>query len=74
MKDPGVIAFYSSVRRAANENIKKEVTLCLFEDLLTLYLPVRTFSYVNNKQELHKMASSKSKTTSLLIDIKKHKP
>ena len=25
MKDTGVIAFYSSVRRAANENIKKDI-------------------------------------------------
>ena len=30
MKDTGVIVFYSSVRRAANENIKKDiVAICV---------------------------------------------
>ena len=29
MKDTGVIVFYSSVRRAANENIKKNIVAIL---------------------------------------------
>ena len=29
MKDTGVIVFYSSVRRAANENIKDIVAICV---------------------------------------------
>ena len=71
MKDSSVLSNYSIVRSLAAEKVNKEVALNLLEDLLTLYIHVRTFSFVNQKKEKFKLEAKKQKMNSLRKSIKK---
>ena len=47
-----VLERFAKVRRSSPDNIKKEIAFNLLEDLLTLYVRVRTFSFVNTSQKM----------------------
>ena len=51
--------------------IETELGKNMLEDLLNLYIRVRTFSYVNQKRELFKLESKKKKMNSLRKSLKK---
>ena len=65
MKDISVLSNFSIVRSLAAEKVNQEVTLNLLEDLLTLYIRVRTFSFVNQKKEKFKLEAKKQEMNSL---------
>ena len=71
MSDSVVLSYFSKLRSSSSDHVKKEVALNLLEDLLTLYIRVRTFSYVKDKQQLHKLQANKAKSRSLRTEIKK---
>ena len=53
------------------DKIETELGMNMLEDLLNLYIRVRTFSYVNQKRELFKLESKKKKMNSLRKSLKK---
>ena len=55
MKDTWLLVNFSRLRRNSADPIKKEVALNLLEDLLTLYIRVRAFSYAKDKQQKYKI-------------------
>ena len=62
---------YSKIRSCRTDEVKKEVALNLLEDLLMLYIRVRAFSIVKDKQQLHRLRAKKGKSKSLRTEIKK---
>ena len=71
MKDWRVLAYFESIRRSCDLDVKKEIALNLLEDMLTLYIRVRAHSYAQDKQQLHKMTKGNTKSRSLRTEIKK---
>ena len=71
LKDCGVLSNFNKVRNNSDEKISKEVALNCLEHIIMLYIRVRTFSYVRNIQQLHKIESKKKKANSLRKEIKK---
>ena len=55
MKDCYVLANVSKIRHSSSNEIKKEVALNSLADLLILYIRVRAFSYVKDKQQAFKI-------------------
>ena len=51
--------------------IKKEIALTLLEDLLTLYIHVRTFTFEKSQIQSHKIKQSRLKSRSLRTSLKK---
>ena len=51
--------------------IKNKVALNLLEDLLTLHIRVRTFSFAKGQIQSHKINISRLKSSSLRISLKK---
>lgn len=63
MKKFDVKSNFNKVLQLCTESLKKEVSLNLLEVLLMLYVRVRTFFYVKDKQQLlHKIASDAQKS------------
>ena len=56
-----VVESFSKIRRSFTDSIKKKIAFNLLEDLLTLYILVRTFSYVKDKVQAFKIRYSKIK-------------
>ena len=59
MENCVVLESFAKVRRSSPDNIKKEIAFNLLEDLLTLYIRVRTFSFVKDKGQAFKIRNSK---------------
>ena len=70
MENCMVLESFAKVRRSSPDNIKKEIAFNLLEDLLTLYIRVRTFSYVKDKVQAFKIRNSKTKSRSLRTGMK----
>ena len=70
VEDPWVMVKFSKIKSKSEEKVRKEVVLNLLEDMLTLYIRVRSHSYAKSKQQLHKIQNGKLKTRSLRTDIK----
>ena len=70
MENCMVLESFAKVRRNSPDNIKKEIALNLLEDLLTLCIPVCTFSYVKDKVQAFKIRKSKTKSRSLRTGMK----
>ena len=68
MENCMVLERFAKVRRSSPDNIKKEFNL--LEDLLTLYIRVRTFPYVKDKVQAFKIRNSKTKSRSLRTGTK----
>ena len=72
MKNPIIHENMSKIRsKSANTIIKKEIALNLLEDLLTLYIRVRTFSFAKGQIQSHKIKQSKLNSRSLWTSLKK---
>ena len=71
MKNCSVLTNLKKLRNSASDNIKKEVAVNFLEDLLMLYIRVRTFSYVKNLKECHKIKFDKKRSSSLRTELKK---
>lgn len=71
MKNCSIVNSYSKVRNNCSCEIKNEIALNLLEDLLMLYIRLRTFSFVKQKHQLHKLKTHKNKSKSLRTEIKK---
>ena len=65
-----VLESFAKVRQSSPDNIKREIAFNLLEDLLTLYIRVRTFSYVKDKVQAFKIRNSKTKSRSLRTGMK----
>ena len=65
-----VLESFPKVRRSSPDNIKKEIAFNLLEDLPTLYIRLRTFSYVKDKVQVFKIRNSKTKPRSLRTGMK----
>ena len=65
-----VLESFAKVRRSSPDNNKKETAFNLLEDLLTLYIRVRTFSYVKDKVQAFKIRNNKTKSRSLRTGMK----
>ena len=64
LTDSYVPIHFSKLRDDSPDSIKKEIAFNLLEDLLTLYLRVRVFSFVKNKAQICKIQKSKTKSRS----------
>ena len=71
LEDAIALSYFNSLRRSIHKNVKKKVALNLPEDMLTLYIRVRSHSYAKDKQQLHKISKDKTKSRSLRTEIKK---
>ena len=76
MENCMVLESFAKVRQSSPNNIKKEIAFNLLEDLLTLYICVRTFSDVKDKVQAFKIRNSKTKSRSLRKGMKqlRHSP
>ena len=72
LEDTFVLGCFGDMRRSAEEKVSKEVSLNLLEDMLTLYIRVRSHSYAKDKQQHHKIAKSLNKSRSLRTETKKN--
>jgi len=57
----------------ADTIVPKEVQKTLLEQIVTLFIRVRTFSFAKNTRERHKAAKRESRKRSLRTEIKKIK-
>ena len=73
MENCMVLECFAKVRRSSSDNIKKEIAFNLLEHLLTLYICVHTFSYVNDKVQAFKIRNSKTKSRSLRAGMNQSK-
>ena len=72
MKNPIIHENMSKIRSKSTDTIiKKEINLNLLEDLLTLYIRVRTFSFAKGQIQSHKIKQSRLKSRSLRTSLKK---
>ena len=55
LEDTFVLGCFGDMRRSAEEKVSKEISLNLLEDMLTLYIRVRSHSYAKDKQQHHKL-------------------
>ena len=53
MENCTVLESFAKVRRSSHDDVKKKITLNLLEDILTLYIRVRTFNSVPPKLYFH---------------------
>ena len=70
MENCMVLKRFAKVRQSSPDNIEKEIVFNLLEDFLTLYIRVRTFSYVKDKVQAFKIRNSKTKSRSLRTGMK----
>ena len=72
MMDTQVISMYNSlVDDYDNYSIKSVVQFSVLENMLKLYLRVRSFAFANDSVHNHKLAMNQSKARALRKDIKK---
>ena len=66
-----VISNFNSLCYDIEPKVIKEISFNLFENILTLFTTVRSFSFAKDITEKHKIKSNKSKSPSLQREIKK---
>ena len=72
MKNPIIHENMSKIRSKSTDTIiKREIALNLLQDLLTLYIRVRTFSFAKGQIQSHKIKQSRLKSRSLRTSLKK---
>ena len=67
MKDASVLSYFSSIHQSAEEQIEKEIALNLLEDLLTLYIRVRSHSYAKDKKQEFKISKNSTKNDHFVL-------
>ena len=70
MKDSSVIANFSKLCDQYPQNVKGELRKNMLHDILSLYIRVRTFSFVKDKVQLSKIQSNAKKSKSLRTELK----
>ena len=70
MSNATVLHHATVLKSKSEETIKKEVALNLLEDLLTLCIRVRSFSFASDKQQAYKIQQSKIRARSLRKTLK----
>ena len=71
MEDAFLLSYFGSIRTNCERKVNKEITMNLLEDMLTLYIRVRSHSYANDMKQKHKISKAKVKSRSLRTEIKK---
>ena len=71
MKDPVLLAQYDKIYGCVDPKVSKENALNLLEELISLYLCIRSHSFAKEITESHKMKSKISKERSLRTSIKR---
>ncbi len=71
LQNSEILSQFSKVRGRAEQKADKDIAMDLLEDMFTLYIRVRAFSYAKDCQERHKIKSKKAKEKSLRTSIKK---
>ena len=71
MEDVCVLAYLNSICRSTEEKIKKEISQNLLEDMLTLYIRLRSHFYAKDKQQLHKITKDSIRKRSLRKELAK---
>ena len=71
IEDSFVLFNFSKILHSSSDKIQKEIALNLLEDLLTLYIRVRTFSFVKDKLQAFKISKTQTKSNALRTAIKK---
>eukprot|EP00111_Clytia_hemisphaerica_P012461 TCONS_00036563-protein len=71
MANPFLLANFNSIRHKAETPVKKEIAMNLLDDLLTLYVRIRSHSFAKDKVQSHKMAKNVTKSKSLRGEIKR---
>ena len=66
-----VLTHAAAIRNKSSDLIKKETALNLLEDLLTLYIRVRSFSFAKDQQQVFKIRQAKLKSRSLRTALKR---
>ena len=71
LKDPVLLAQYHKVYGCVDPKVSKENALNLLEQLISLYLHIRSQSFAKDITESYKTKSKKSKERSLRTSIKR---
>ena len=70
MENCSMLESFVKVRRSSPDNIKKEIAFNLLEDLLILYIRVRTFSFAKDKVQVFEIRNSETKSKSVRSGMK----
>ena len=70
LRNSSVLCNFNKLRNMTTEKVSKEITFNLLDQLVLLYIRVRTFSWVKSRNDLEKI-KSKKKVRSLRTEIKK---
>ena len=71
LKNSSVQSHYYNIYSSINPKVSKENAVNLLEELMLLYLRIRSHSFSKDSKETYKMKSKKSKEHSLRTTIKK---
>ena len=63
MKNSSVLSNLNCICYGIDQKVTKEISLNLYEQMLSLFVKVRTFSYAKDIREKHKAAKKKCKKT-----------
>ena len=66
-----VLTHAATIRSTSSDLIKKKIAVNLLEDLLTLYIHVRSFSFAKDQQQAFKIRQVKLKSRSLRTALKR---
>ena len=70
LKNPLVQSHYYNIYSSISRKVSKENAVNLLEELMLLYLRIRSHSFAKDVKETYKMKSKKSKERSLRTTIK----
>ena len=71
MQDPNLLQFYENLCSKAGIKIDEEISFNLLENLLGLFVRVRSHTYARNIKERHKLKVKEVKKHSLRTELKK---
>lgn len=74
LSDAPLVAYFNNMRARSELHVKKEVALNLLEDMLSLYLRIRSHSYAKNKQQNFKVNKDATRAKSLRTERKRENP
>ena len=74
MSDSYLVSCSNKIRNNSAIVVKKEIAFNLIEEMLTLYIRVRSHSYAKDQQQKHKSEKSSLKSRSLRTERKKADP
>ena len=74
MSNAPLVAYFNNMRAQSELPVKKEVALNLLEDMLSLYLRIRSHSFAKNKQQNFKVNKDATRAKSLRTERKRENP